>query len=124
MIHYSMGHLYGTFGKQIKINMSITFSKDDASKLTMKGSGKLIIKTAMELVGSKTELPISIEADFANIPNELHYLYYQMLVSQYNTRQMVHSSLYNKEEPKTIKEQKREWRLNRIVELISKKIKK
>ena len=104
--------------------MSITFSKDDASKLTMKGSGKLIIKTAMELVGSKTELPVSIEADFTNIPTELHYLYYQMLVSQYDTRQMVHSSLYDTEEPKTIKEQKSEWRLNRLVELISKAIRK
>ena len=102
--------------------MSITISNDDASKLTVKGSGKLIIKTAMELVGSKTELPVSIEADFTNIPEELHYLYYQMLVSQYNTRQMVHSSLYDKEEPKTIKEQKREWRLNRIVDIISKTI--
>jgi hypothetical protein len=104
--------------------MSITISNDDASKLTVKGSGKLIIKTAMELVGSKTELPVSIEADFTNIPEELHYLYYQMLVSQYNTRQMVHSSLYDKEEPKTIKEQKSEWRLNRIVELISKAIRR
>ena len=102
--------------------MSITISNDDASKLTIKGSGKLIIKTAMELVGSKTELPVSIEADFTNIPTELHYLYYQMLVSQYNTRQMVHSSLYDKEEPKTIKEKKSEWRLNRIVDIISKAI--
>lgn len=104
--------------------MSITISNDDASKLTIKGSGKLIIKTAMELVGSKTELPVSIEADFTNIPTELHYLYYQMLVSQYNTRQMVHSSLYDKEEPKTIKEKKSEWRLNRIVDIISKAIRK
>jgi hypothetical protein len=103
--------------------MSITISNDDASKLTIKGSGKLIIKTAMELVGSKTELPVSIEADFTNIPIELHYLYYQMLVSQYNTRQMVHSSLYDKEEPKTIKEKKSEWRLNRIVDIISKGLK-
>jgi hypothetical protein len=104
--------------------MSITISNNDASKLTIKGSGKLIIKTAMELVGSKTELPVSIEADFTNIPTELHYLYYQMLVSQYNTRPMVHSSLYDKEEPKTIKEKKSEWRLNRLVELISKVISK
>lgn len=104
--------------------MSITISNDDASKLTIKGSGKLIIKTAMELVGSKTELPVSIEADFTNIPTELHYLYYQMLVSQYNTRQMVHSSLYDKEEPKTIKEKKSEWRWNRIVDIISKAITK
>jgi len=106
--------------------MSITFSKDDASKLTMKGSGKLIIKTAMELVGSKTELPVSIEADFTNIPEELHYLYYQMLVSQYNTRQMVHSSLYDKEEPypMTIEEKQSEWRWNRIVDIISKAIRR
>lgn len=104
--------------------MSITISNDDTSKLTIKGSGKLIIKTAMELVGSKTELPVSIEADFTNIPTELHYLYYQMLVSQYDTRQMVHSSLYDKEEPKTIKEKKSESRLNRIVDIISKVISK
>jgi len=104
----------------------ITISNDDSSKLTIKGSGKLIIKTAMELVGSKTELPISIEADFTNIPTELHYLYYQMLVSQYDTRQMVHSSLYDKEEPypMTIEEKQSEWRWNRIVDIISKAIRK
>lgn len=103
--------------------MSITISNDDASKLTIKGSGKLVIKTAMELVGSKTELPVSIEADFTNIPTELHYLYYQMLVSQYNTRQMVHSSLYDKE-PMTIEEQKREWRWGKIAKLLMKAITK
>ena len=104
--------------------MSITISNDDASKLTVKGSGKLIIKTAMELVGSKTELPVSIEADFTNIPEELHYLYYQMLVSQYNTRQMVHSSLYDKEEPypMTIEEKQKEWRWNRLAKLVLKAI--
>ena len=104
----------------------ITISNDDASKLTIKGSGKLIIKTAMELVGSKTELPISIEADFTNIPTELHYLYYQMLVSQYDTRQMVHSSLYDKKEqyPMTIEEKQSEWRWNRIVDIIGNAIRK
>jgi len=104
----------------------ITISNDDTSKLTIKGNGKLIIKTAMELVGSKTELPISIEADFTNIPTELHYLYYQMLVSQYDTRQMVHSSLYDKEEPypMTIEEKQKEWRWNRIVDIIGKAITK
>ena len=106
--------------------MSITISNDDSSTLTVKGSGKLIIKTAMELVGSKTELPVSIEADFTNIPTELHYLYYQMLVSQYNTRQMVHSSLYDKDEPypMTIEEKQSEWRWNRIVDIIGKAIRK
>ena len=104
----------------------IAISNDDASKLTIKGSGKLIIKTAMELVGSKTELPISIEADFTNIPTELHYLYYQMLVSQYDTRQMVHSSLYDKKEPypMTIEEKQSEWRWNRIVDIIGNAIRK
>jgi hypothetical protein len=37
---------------------------------------------------------------------------------------MVHSSLYDKEEPKTIREKKSEWRLNRLVDIISKAIRK
>jgi hypothetical protein len=47
-----------------------------------------------------------------------------MLVSQYDTRQMVHSSLYNKEEPypMTIEEKQKEWRWNRLTKLVLKAI--
>ena len=104
--------------------MSITIS-NDSSHLTMEGSGKVQIKTSIKIYGTGTELPVMIEADFNNIPHNLHYLYYQSLVSNYNTNIVAHKNLSKVEdEPKTIKEKKSEWRLNRIVELISKVISK
>jgi hypothetical protein len=42
--------------------MSITFS-NDSSHLTMKGSGKVQIKTSIKIYGTGTELPVTIEAD-------------------------------------------------------------
>lgn len=109
--------------KYQSISMSIYISTD-ASKLTLKGSGKVVIKTAMELVGTGTELPITIEADFSNIPHKLHYLYYQTLISQYNKRPTIYSNVDEEPYPMTIKEKKSEWRLNRIVDIISKVIRK
>jgi hypothetical protein len=102
--------------------MSITFS-NDSSHLTMKGSGKVQIKTSIKIYGTGTELPVTIEADFNNIPHNLHQIYYQSLVSQYNTLWNVYDNTKD-DEPKTIEEKKSEWRLNRLVELISKVIKK
>jgi hypothetical protein len=104
--------------------MSIYITPDNGS-LTMEGSGKVQIKTSIKIYGTGTELPVTIEADFNNIPHNLHYLYYQSLVSNYNTNIVAHKNLSKVEdEPKTIKEKKSEWRLNRIVELISNVIKK
>jgi hypothetical protein len=104
--------------------MSIYITPDNGS-LTMQGSGKVQIKTSIKIYGTGTELPVTIEADFNNIPHNLHYLYYQSLVSNYNTNIVAHKNLSKVEdEPKTIKEKKSEWRLNRIVELISNVIKK
>lgn len=104
--------------------MSINITSDNGT-LTMQGSGKVQIKTSIKIYGTGTELPVTIEADFNNIPHNLHYLYYQSLVSNYNTNIVAHKNLSKVEdEPKTIKEKKSEWRLNRIVELISNVIKK
>jgi hypothetical protein len=89
----------------------------------MKGSGKVQIKTSIKIYGTGTELPVTIEADFNNIPHNLHQIYYQSLVSQYNTLWNVYDNTKD-DEPKTIEEKKSEWRLNRLVELISKVIKK
>jgi len=89
----------------------------------MKGSGKVQIKTSIKIYGTGTELPVTIEADFNNIPHNLHQIYYQSLVSQYNTSWNVYDNTKD-DEPKTIEEKKSEWRLNRLVELISKVIKK
>jgi hypothetical protein len=97
--------------------MNISF---DSGHLTMKGSTKAIIKSSINIVGTGTKLPIEIVGEFKDIPPHLHQIYVQSMLASYGSVN-VHN---NTDEPKTIKEQKREWRLNRIVELISKKIKK
>lgn len=104
--------------------MSINITPDNG-RLTMKGSGLVTINTSIKIYGTGTELPIKIVADFNNIPHNLHSLYYQSLISHYNTNIVAHKNLSKvDDEPKTIEEKKSEWRLNRLVELISKIIKK
>ena len=102
--------------------MSINISTD-SRHLTMKGNGKIQIKTSIQIYGTGTKMPVTVEADFTNIPHHLHQIYYQSLISQYNTSVNVYNNTKD-DEPKTIKEQKREWRLNRIVDIISKAISK
>jgi len=102
--------------------MSINITPDNG-RLTMKGSGKVQIKTSIQIYGTGTKMPVTIEADFTNIPHHLHSLYYQSLISQYNTSVNVYSNTKDAE-PKTIKEQKSEWRINRIVDIICKAISK
>lgn len=104
--------------------MSINITPDNG-RLTMKGSGLVTIKTSIKIYGTGTELPIRIVADFNNIPHNLHSLYYQSLISNYNTNILAHKNLSEvDDEPKTIKEKKSEWRINRIVDIICKAIKK
>jgi len=102
--------------------MSINISTD-SRHLTMKGNGKVQIKTSIQIYGTGTKMPVTVEADFTNIPHHLHQIYYQSLISQYNTSVNVYNNTKD-DEPKTIKEKKREWRLNRIVDIISKAISK
>ncbi len=101
---------------------NLTISPDNG-RLTMKGSGKVQIKTSIQIYGTGTKMPVTIEADFTNIPNNLHSLYYQALTHQYNTSVNVYNNTKD-DEPKTIKEKKSEWRINRIVDIISKAISK
>ena len=100
--------------------MSITLS-NDSSHLTMKGSSKAIIKTSIKIVGTNSVLPIEIVGDFKDIPENLHQIYMQSMLASYGSVN-VHNN--TEPEPKTIKEQKSEWRLNRLVELFSKAISK
>lgn len=100
--------------------MSITLS-NDSSHLTMKGSSKAIIKSSIKIVGTNSVLPIEIVGDFKDIPQNLHQLYMQSMLASYGSVN-VHNN--TEPEPKTIKEQKSEWRLNRLVELFSKAISK
>jgi len=100
--------------------MSITLS-NDSSHLTMKGSSKAIIKSSIKIVGTNSVLPIEIVGDFKDIPQNLHQLYIQSMLASYGSVNVYNNT---EPEPKTIKEQKSEWRLNRLVELFSKAISK
>lgn len=47
------------------------------------GGNKVIIKTSMAVVGSDTELPIEITANFENIPSRLHEKYIRGMMTSY-----------------------------------------
>jgi hypothetical protein len=96
----------------------ITFS-NDSSHLTVKGSTKAIIKSSIKIVGTNSVLPITIQGEFKDIPPHLHEIYMRSMLASYGSIN-VHDN--TKEEPKTIEEQKSEWRWNRIVEIIGKAI--
>jgi hypothetical protein len=98
--------------------MNISF---DSGNLTMEGSTKAQINASITIAGTGTELPIEIVGDFKDIPQNLHQAYMQSMLSCYGS---VNVYNYTEPEPKTIKEQKSEWRLNRIVDIISKAISK
>ena len=98
--------------------MSITLGGEH---LTMKGSTKAIIKSSINIVGTNTKLPIEIVGEFKDIPQNLHQLYMQSMLASYGSVNVYNNT---EPEPKTIKEQKSEWRLNRIVDIISKAISK
>ena len=98
--------------------MSITL---DSGHLTMKGSTKATIKSSIKIAGTNSVLPIEIVGDFKDIPQNLHQLYMQSMLSSYGSVNVYNNT---EPEPKTIEEQKSEWRLNRIVDIISKSITK
>jgi hypothetical protein len=100
--------------------MSIYITNDNGS-LTMKGSSKAIIKSSIKIVGTNSVLPIEIVGDFKDIPHNLHQLYMQSMLASYGSVNVYDNT---EPEPKTIEEQKSEWRLNRLVELFSKAISK
>ena len=100
--------------------MNITIS-NDSSHLTMEGSTKVTIKASQTIVGTGTTLPIEIVGEFKDIPPHLHQLYMQSMWASYGSVNVYDNT---NEEPKTIKEKKSEWRLNKIVDIICKAITK
>lgn len=98
--------------------MNITF--DSGHNLTIKSSTKAQINASITIAGTGTELPITIIGEFKDIPSHLHQMYIQAMQSSYGS-----VNVYDRtkdEEPKTIREKKSEWRLNRIAEIITKAI--
>jgi hypothetical protein len=64
--------------------MSINIT-NDTSQLTMIGSTKAQINASIQIVGTNTILPIKIEADFKDIPHNLHQIYMQSMLSSYGS---------------------------------------
>lgn len=58
---------------------------DNSNSITMKGSTKVTMKSSISIVGTDTELPIDITADFKDIPQHLHQIYMQSMMSSYGS---------------------------------------
>ncbi len=101
--------------------MSITLNSD-SGKLTMQGSTKAQMNSSITIVGTDTKLPITIIGEFKDIPPHLHQIYIQAMWSSYGDTN-VHDNTKEEPYPMTIEEQQKEWRLNRITDIICKALK-
>jgi hypothetical protein len=88
--------------------------KSLSSNLTTPSGTKAQINTCMRIVGTQTELPITIIGEFKDIPSHLHQMYMQSMLMSYSNVD-IHNN--TKEEPKTIAEKKSDWRINRIADI-------
>lgn len=61
----------------------ITFNENE--NLMIKGSTKVIIKSSISIVGTDTELPVEIVGEFKDIPQHLHQIYMQSMMSSYGS---------------------------------------
>jgi len=90
------------------------------SKITLKSNCKVSSKSVIEIIGTNTQLEIEHTADFSRIPVEFHQIYLESLHASLYDSKVFNNAKNN--EPMNIKEKKRDWRLNRIVDIISEKI--
>jgi len=87
---------------------------NSVSDMTVPSGTKAQINTCMRIVGTQTELPITIIGEFKDIPPHLHQMYMQSMLMSYSNVD-IHNN--TKEEPKTIAEKKSDWRINRIADI-------
>lgn len=64
--------------------MSTSIKIGDNSHLTIRTTTKVQIRGCFEIAGSNTELPVTLEADFKDIPEHLHEQYLQLLKTRIN----------------------------------------
>lgn len=93
----------------------------DSGHLTMKSSTKATIQGSIKIAGTNTVLPITIQGEFKDIPAHLHTIYMRAMLNSYGD--VAVSRNEELEELMTIKEKKREWRLNRIAKIITSALK-
>lgn len=87
------------------------------NNLTINSKPLVKIKTSMEIVGSGTELPIEIIADFTDVPGHLHKSYLEAFKYKYFDKATIYNCI--DEEPKTTEEKKRDWRLNKLADIFT-----
>ena len=92
----------------------ITFDKNN--NLTINTKPIVKITTSIGVIGTNSELPIEIVADFTNIPTHLHETYLLSLQSGHYSGKIYDNT--SDEKPKTIEEKKRDWTINKIVDII------
>ena len=78
--------------------MSI-YITDDNGSLIINGSTKAVIKSSIQIAGSGTELPITIEGDFKDIPPHLHEIYMQSMLASYGNVNVYYNTKPDKPEP-------------------------
>jgi lipopolysaccharide export system protein LptA len=93
--------------------MSITI--DSNNSLSIKGTSKVSIEAGILIAGSGTRLPVTITADFSEVPQEYHETYYQAFVYQYRGTSVVYE---NKESIKSDSKYKKS-NIDKIIELVT-----
>jgi hypothetical protein len=87
----------------------------DNNCISVKGTGKVTIKKSIHIAGSNTELNIDCIADFSNVPQEYHKIYYEAFVSEYyKTNDMFYITNNKKKESKS----KEKSNIDKIVDII------
>jgi len=81
--------------------MSLTL--DSNNTFTIKGSNEVTINNSIEILGTNTELPVKVIADFSNVPTHLHDIYLKSFQYQYDKDVRVWS---NTSEPIKVKPKK------------------
>jgi hypothetical protein len=93
---------------------------DTKNSLTINVKPIVEINTGITLAGHKSELPVKIIADFTNIPESQHQVFLRSFMYFYDTETNLYHNPF-KEKPKTIKEKKRDWTINRIIDILFKR---
>ena len=78
--------------------MSI-YITDNSNSITMEGSTKVQINASITIAGTGTELPITIEGDFKDIPPHLHEIYMQSMLASYGNVNVYDNTKPDKPEP-------------------------
>jgi hypothetical protein len=94
---------------------NLTISTDNT--LTIDAKPIVTIKTEISIAGHKAELPVTITADFTNIPKDQHEVFLQSFQYYYQRDINIYDNSHTAE-PKTGEEKKKEWRFNRIIEIL------